>query len=34
LSDLTALESILVQYKRQGLLDYFITTEDTESTES
>lgn len=34
LSDLSALESILTQYQRQGLLDYFITTEDTENTES
>nr|WP_320191380.1 YigZ family protein [uncultured Desulfobacter sp.] len=29
LSDLPALESLLVQYQRQGLLSYFITTEDT-----
>ncbi len=30
LSDLPALESILTQYQRQGLVDYFITTQDTE----
>nr|WP_320016885.1 YigZ family protein [uncultured Desulfobacter sp.] len=34
LSDLSALELILNRYQRQGLLDYFITTEDTEGTES
>ncbi len=34
LSDLPALESLLVQYQRQGLLTYSITAEDTESTES
>ena len=34
LSDLPALESLLTQYQRQGLLEYFITTEDTEGTEN
>nr|WP_319392533.1 YigZ family protein [uncultured Desulfobacter sp.] len=34
LSDLPALESLLVQYQRQGLLEYSLTTEDTEGTEN
>lgn len=31
LPDLPALESLLIQYQRQGLLAYFITTEGTEN---
>jgi uncharacterized YigZ family protein len=34
LSDLPALESLLTQYRRQGLLAYSVTTEETENTEN